>query len=292
MLQACGGGGEIQSSPIVLNNNIDVYILGSSTLENMIPALESTAKTYNYNIHNYAKGGEQLYTMCLRIGAFPGTVKFSNNNLSSSTKNYFIADWPLDYSLKTFDAEVNNIKGQVGADKNGYYFQFNTPSSILVDTNINYPVHSSIPTTSNNAIFIVNLGKNNFYQSNPEINTSEYIISESKKCINWISENLTNKILVVGFFSTTQANDSLINKVNTVNSSLSDTYKNAFYDIEKYIESDQVWSDTKIKPTNNDLSNQKNHILPSSLAKDALHVNETINIALSKKLLDSLAQFK
>lgn len=285
-LQGCGGGGSNNvTSPTIPNSKKNIYVLGSSTFEYMNPALTSISQEYNYNLINYAKGGEFLYSMCLRIGAFPGTVKFKNTQLINDSKNYVIADWPLDFSLKTFDVEISNIKGHMGIDQNGYYFIPNNAYNTNTEANIAYPIHSIFPKIDRNSVFIVNLGKNNLLGNDPILGSTEYVLNKSNECINWIDQNLTQNIIVVGFFTSLQPSHELIKKVNIVNTSLSEKYPTQYFDLNNYMNSNDIWQDTHISPTSADLLNQKNQVMPITLSKDAVHVNEQTNIAISKKLI-------
>lgn len=287
LLQACGGGSssEVQPAPNPNIANRDAYVLGSSTMEYMNNALTQAATENHYNLYNYAKGGEYLYSMCLRVGAFPGTIKFKNENLIANSKNYVTADWPFDPSLKTFDVEIDKIKGQIGVDQNGYYFTFNTIANTVIDPSLSYPIQSLFPKIDPKSLFIVNLGKNNLLGSDPILSSPQYVIEKSSECINWIDQNLSHNIIVVGFFTSTHPSEALINKVNLVNTALSKTYSHHFFDLKAYVEGQQIWQDTKITPNNEDLLSQKSQTLPLILSKDGIHVNEQANIAISKKIL-------
>lgn len=286
-IQGCGGGNSSStgSTPTLPQAKQDIYVLGSSSLEYMNNALTKTANLNNYNVINYAKGGEYLYSMCLRVGAFPGTVKFKNNQIVLNTKNYLDADWPTDFYLKPFDVKINNNLGQIGIDQNGYYFIPKQVNDFYVDKNIFYPIQSLFPKVKNNSIFIVNLGKNNLLGNDPTLSTTQYVIEKSNQCISWIDKNLTSNILVVGFFTSTKPSLNLIDKVNIVNNSLSNTYTNHYFNIKSYMEGDQIWKDTTITPSTFDLQSQKNQAVPMSLSKDEVHVNEKTNLALSSKLI-------
>ncbi len=93
----------------------------------------------------------------------------------------------------------------------------------------------------------------------------------------------------MGFFTTTQPSQGLIDKVNFVNNSLSKTYLNHYFDLKKYIENEEVWKDTNIAPSSNDIKNQKNQYVPLSLSKDMYHVNEKTNVAISNKLINLIS---
>lgn len=293
-LSGCGSESSSTDAgtPPLPHEKREIFVLGSSTMESMNSALTTAAIQKNFNLNNYAKSSEYLYSMCLRIGAFPGTVKFKDSQLLLNTKNYFEADWPMDHALKTFNAKINENEGQIGVDENGYYF---TPQLLIeknIDKNTNYPIYSLFPKIKNDSIFIVNLGKNNLLSGDQVLGNPQYVIDKSNQCIGWIDENLTHNIVVVGFFTTTQPSQSLIEKVNLVNSTLSRTYSNHYFDLKEYIESQEIWKDTSISPTNNDLKNQKNQYLPQSLAKNSLHVNEKTNIAISNKIINLISDNK
>lgn len=290
-LQACGNESSTTDAVIIPQPHAkkDVYVLGSSTFEYMNNALTATASRNNYNLINYAKASEYLYSMCLRVGAFPGTVRFKNTQLLLNTKNYFDADWPMDHALKTFDVKINDNQGQIGVDENGYYFISQQLIKKDIDKNTYYPIYSLFPKVKSDSIFIVNLGKNNLLSGDQTQGSSQYVIEKSNQCINWIDENLTHNVLVVGFFTTTQPSQGLIDKVNFVNNSLSKTYSNHYFDLKKYIESDEIWNETSITPTTDDIKYQKNQYVPIGLSRDAYHVNEKTNVAISNKLINLIS---
>ena len=290
-LAACGDKGDEISNQTSIPKISKIYLLGSSTLENMSSSMKEIGDEENYNVENLAKGGEKIYSTCIRIGALSGTVKFLNTTLVSNSKNYFIADWPIDQNLKSFETSILNIKGNISIDEKGYYFKFSNVKDTNIENMVYYPIKTEINNFEKNSFFIVNLGKNNLYSSDTGINTTNYIIDKNKECISYIQENYSKKIIVLGFFTTTNANADLINKVNELNLFWKSNY-DYFYDVKNYIESNQVWLDTNISPNNNDYTSQKDQKLPMSLSQDVLHVNDKLNYSISKNIFKIIKTYK
>lgn len=272
-------------NPVQAIKSDTVYFLGSSTIEYFENSLAFWPENYNLKTINLGKGGELIDSMCIRIGAFPVHAKFKDQNIYAGKKNYFEADWGLDYSLKPFNAKINNIEGVIAIDNNGYYFESNT--EIDVDPTYSYEV-KSLQNFVENSVFIVNLGKNNLLNNTNDTDSHHYVLNKSKECIQWISKNVTNRIIVMGHFSSQDANESLNINVKALNENLLNYYPIEFYNINQYLQSQEIWEDTKIQPTDLDRIAQNVGNLPVSLSNDAIHLNLKTNIAVTNKLYQSI----
>lgn len=286
----CNEQSSDRSEPIVSPNKDELttlYVVGSSTMELMYDNLASQSTTHNIKLINFAQSGEKIYTNCLRLGALPGNVKFSNN-LSEIDRNYHVdTDWPIDLAMRPFEVTINNIKGSLNVNNQGYYFKPHPDYQTLnLEVDIFYPISSNFKPESN-SIFILNLGKNDLLSSNhSEIN------KEFKSCVDFIYKNYSSKIYLINHFSATDANDNLINSIKIFNTYIKSISPSKLLDLNSYLLSLDIWKDSNITPTKQDLENQKKLKLPPSLSRDSIHLNNETNNIIAHKIYEDLTKFK
>lgn len=258
-----------------------VYFIGSSTIENLQPVLLDWYEKYGLETTNLGKGGELIDSMCIRVGALPAHAKFLTVQILKNNKNYFEADWTLDYSLKPFQARINDIKGTLGVDSKGYYFIPNDNFSI--ETNAYTPIYSNFKFDKNSVI-VVNLGKNNLLSESKSYSTPEYVNEKSNQCIEWLNEYVSKRIVIIGHFTSTTPPINLNKNVDQINNELNNNYQSNFFDLKNYLQSKEIWQDTNISPTTLDLQSQTSGALPINLSSDNIHLNQESNKAVSYKL--------
>ncbi|MBU3845752.1 MAG: hypothetical protein H9855_02015, partial [Candidatus Acinetobacter avistercoris] len=301
ILFGCGGGNSTEtiniinppsppqtpSVPIIPSTpnsySTHVYFLGSSTVAGMQESISKWENNYNLHTENYAKGGELIDSMCIRIGALPALVKFNQKNISTGIKNYFKQDWVKDTSMKTFTVKISDVEGSIGVDTSGYFFIPN--ESFSVNEQTYYPIQVQ-NNFEKNSIFIVNLGKNNLLGGTNDYNEATYVLSKSRQCIDWINENITDRIIVMGHFTTVSPTNSIIERVDFINNSLKNNYLYNFFDFKAYIDSNDIWQDTGIRATALDIEAKKINAIPPSLSADSLHLNSKASSASVNKIYE------
>lgn len=277
-----------QTSPSKENSLSTLYIVGSSTMELMNDEFIRQSKGYNIRVLNFAHSGEKIYTNCLRIGALPGNVRFNSHILETGTNNYLTSDWPIDLAMHPFEVSINNINGSLGIDDKGYYFKPTSEYQIKhLDLDVYYPIISKIKVEED-GIFILNLGKNDLLSNND----NENLYSHLRSCINFIQENYSDKVYLINHFSTTDANKDLISNIEKSNVYMYHILPTQYLDLNKYIASKNIWTDSKIKPSQQDLENQINFKLPPSLSRDNIHLNNQTNTVIVNKIYEDLIKFK
>lgn len=266
-----------------------LYIVGSSTMELMNDEFIHQSKYYNnIRVLNFAQSGEKLYTNCLRIGALPGNVKFSNNVLEVDKNNYLTTDWPLDLAMRPFEVNINNIDGSLHVDHQGYYFKPHQNHQIkYLDLEVFYPIVSKFKIEED-SIFILNLGKNDLLSNNDNSN----LYSQFSSCIDFIEKNYSDKVYLINHFSTTDADKNLISDIEKLNGYMYNALPSQYLDLNKYIASKNIWNDSRITPIQEDLENQLNSKLPPSLSRDNIHLNNQTNTVIVNKIYKDLIKFK
>ncbi|MFN7050925.1 MAG: hypothetical protein ACK4NH_02315, partial [Gemmobacter sp.] len=94
-------------------------------------------------------------------------------------------------------------------------------------------------------------------------------------------------VLVMGHFVTaggTLQSPQYAN-VMAANAALAQIYGAQYLDVQAYLMGAQIWRDTGLTPTAEDLARQAQGLLPWSLAADALHLNAVANLAITYALL-------
>lgn len=273
--------------PIVKSNT--VYFLGSSTIEYFTPSLKMWHEKYQLNAINLGKGGELIDTMCIRIGALPAHAIFNKNKIKMNEKNYFKADWGVDYSLKPFDAKVGDIDGIIKIDTEGYYFE--SQQEAHIDINQAYPIRS-LQKFIPDSIFILNLGKNNLLNLSQGQDSYNYVFNKTKQCAEWINKNISARIIVMGHFTAVNSNGDLSSNIKSLNQDLNLYYSSSFFDLNYLLTDKNIWQNFKIMPTKSDYDAQVKGDLAVSLSSDPIHLNNGTNQFITDQLYKTMKEKK
>ena len=115
-------------------------------------------------------------------------------------------------------------------------------------------------------ITLIWTGKNDV----PAATTTAETLSNIAACVALVQ---TPYYLVLGHFVNTNQGSGQRTKVFEQNSALASVYGSRFVDVASYLASSQLWTDTGVTPTADDLVKQSETRLPVSVASDAGHMN-------------------
>lgn len=267
---------------------------GSSSMGGIASAHSSLANEFKAKYFNGGQGGEKSYHIAARLGSVPAKITFPENKIPASGA-VFINSSNIDVnSLRTYGGYVvdkagNRIFGKVGKVDNVLGFTRDTAGDeVEVAADVEF-----IPTdgvAQRDAVTFLWMGKNNISQTQrviEETNTSfEYLVP------------LVKKVLVYGHFvnSGTAAGAASRTQIKTINDDHARRFGQAFIDVNGYLTSEKLWTDTGLTPTEADLADQALGNKPMSVSSDAGHLNGVGYKALIDNLirprLVSLGWFK
>ncbi|TCM62293.1 hypothetical protein EC844_12521 [Acinetobacter calcoaceticus] len=276
-------------------------ILGSSTLELMQNEMSvMLSDNFKFNdIYKGGKSGERVEQIANKFGAIPVKLTFENDKVNAAGSTNVVANFDgiTDLSTEKSTAKIDgavHVSGEIIEGSFAYYsadstFKFTRlASGIAIDASDEYEFISDYTDYSTSDLLILNAGKNNVGRS--EHGTAEYIADATLRIFKHM-QALSKRVIVVSHFSNTVSSDAILKVVNDVNEQYRKQYSSLFFDMNAYLLSSQIWSDTSIIPNSNDIQKQSEGRLPLSLSRDTGgHLNDAANAAVIQKLKQFISE--
>lgn len=261
-------------------------VFGSSTFQEMHPSFLSVFEDTNVsNVFLGGDSGARIDSISARIGALSPSAIFSTNIVEGGSK--FTANWENDPAMMNWKATLSNgAKGIISYENASYFFNpENITNELIIDSEDDYNI---VPDdVLNQSVFVINAGKNNLTNSNASINSAEYVFNRTVE----ITDFLTKKdklFIVLGHFVNTNQGVDASKRVNDANALLKSKYGLLYFDLGAYLCSDEVWIDTEITPTSEDIQYQEKGQLAPSLSRNSGHMNQTTSRAACVKIKEQL----
>ena len=226
-----------------------------------------------------------------RQGAVPAKLTFPSNTIpASGTVTVTVSNVPLDADLKPFSGVVSDVAGTLTCDGSVFTFTRTAAGSAKAS-----PAGSEfipdVGMASRQHTTMLWSGKNSLSGAG----NAPLVIEQTDKQFDFLTP-MVKRCLVLGHFvDTGQAKGGTQwTNVNTVNAAHAARYGDLFLDVSAYLCSAQLWVDTGISPTPEDLQAQADGIKPPSISHDAGHMNAagyTVVSALIRQKLSSLGWY-
>lgn len=259
---------------------------GSSSMErmgsqfsSMISDLEPQASYYNGG-----KGGEMSTHIAGRLGSIPFQLTVNGGEIPESGGVTVIGSNVLpSASLKPFTGWLNGVHGTVSSTGSVMTFTRTTSGGAVPSVGEFAFVPEIGPQHRGDVVFLW-MSKNDV-----GIYTALEIIERTDASFDWLSPYIKRCLVLGHFHNSDWAPDgALAQKVDAINAAHRDRYGDLFVDVQAYLMSEQVWGDTGITPTPEDLAQQALGQKPASLSADTSHMNEAMYLALNEKILQPL----
>jgi hypothetical protein len=287
---------KLESPPYGIHNSDSVSVSpknylsfsgwGSSSVERIGPQFSKMIKEFDRraNYYNGGKGGEHSTHTAGRLGSIPflltvsggqippgGGVTVTGSNVNPSS------------SLRPFKGWLNGVYGTVSSTASVITFTRSSAGSVVPSAGAFQFIPEIGPQHRGDVVFLW-MGKN-------DVNTypAQAIISRTDTSFDWLSP-FTERCLVIGHFHDSDwAPDSTQSqKIDAVNAAYKSRYSDLYIDVQAYLMSSQVWVDTGITPTTQDLTQQSLGQKPASLSVDKEHLNDAMYQAINEKLVQPL----
>ena len=230
-------------------------------------------------------GSDRAAHILGRMGAEPfrlaSNVTFPASQLSSSV--YFeIAGVPPTASRSDTWGSWGDIYGRLSmVDSQWRFTPQELPTAKTLPASTEFTPDAAVQFRD--AVTIINIAKNDFVGEEKD---AQFIFEKTKQATDWL-RSLARHHLVFGHFSNNNwaAGDPRIAGIDEANRLCAEHYGARFIDLNAYILGDQVWADTGIVPTADDLAAQARRVLPPSLSANANHFSTEFNLVLVDKLI-------
>lgn len=265
---------------------------GSSTMELIAPDFAGTFTGLDAAYYNGGKGGEQMQDHLARLGSHPALLTADGGSIPASGPVNVNAPGAqglgLTASILPFTGTLAGIPGTFGLNGDASRHVFTrTTAGAAVPIGAGTPFVPDVGNQYRDAINLLNIGKNNINDgANPA--TAADIVQRTHEAFDWLSP-LVRRSLVLNHFINTDlpAADPQYVKTSAVNAGLAARYGPLLLDVYSFVckgiamFGQTVWQASGIAPTQTDLNQQAAGTKPSSLSRDALHMNDAAEIAVA-----------
>lgn len=249
-------------------------IWGSSSAEMLAPYLSSALNGLGVDsVYNGGDAGAQSFHVFAALGSLPARLTFPSDTIPASGAVTVTADADFTVgvsNLKAFTGTIAGVAGTLSYTGGNLTFTRSSSGSTVPVA----PGTPFIPTNGNARRADVTLlwaGKNDL-SSGTTLRPLAGIIERTDRAFDWLAP-LYKRALVLGHFADSNWNTTQVANLNAVNAAHVSRYGNAFVNVQAYLMSAQVWTDTGITPTSGDLAQQAAGQKPASLSSDTQHLN-------------------
>lgn len=272
-----------------------VAVFGSSTFAEMHPHF--TKQLSDIGINDVFLGGDSgalIDSIAARLGSGNPVVEFPSGSILANTKNTVSASWLVDSGMFSWRLLLSNgVDGVLSYDATNKNYQFYA-SNIDNDIDVGSVNFNVTPESAryNDGVVLINAGKNNLTNSNDEINSSRYVFDKTILMTDQIDSSSGKFIVMGNFINTGQSGLASAQRIIDLNKMLKQRYGLLYFDVQEYLTSSEIWLDTGISPTSEDINQQASGELCSSLARNSGHMNSEASAAVCSKLIDRLLTLK
>lgn len=276
-------------SAVSVNNKYDLTTVkfhGSSTMRFMQDELFTKLKNQFPEIQNALytnrNSGGLIGDLATEIGINDGLLKFTDNKIYAAAPSPVVGVG-LKYGLPPYyDIPILLTNGIKGTLKSSGFVASNITSDFELpdDLEINF---KSDMTDYANCVSIVNLGKNNMSGSNTVVVNN--IVGMTRDAVAFLDKENGGHTLVIGHTTNRGSSADFVKNVKDVNAQLKALYFKRYFGLFDYIFSDQIWTDTGLTKTPEDISAIAAETLPPSFTNDGIHLNSIANSAVTTKIV-------
>lgn len=266
--------------PVALKRSISFF--GDSTSARIGDQAMELGKTENIPVVNNAKGGTLAAYALMSMNGSPVDISFKVDTIPARGKDVTV-DGTLSYGENVTPFSMHSTLVVIGDDIDAAISGQGTevkvtPMSAKVNTveiDKKYPVR--LKKSGNiDGICVISTGKYDMTSANKGNYQAvlERIKTYIEKCVALVEPKTSPRYIVMTNWAdnktswektTSEFRHTLKDQYNEW---LKETYGDKVYDLEAYLMSEQVWTDTAITPTEADKQAQKDKILPISLSSD------------------------
>lgn len=252
----------------------NVTIWGSSTWELLVPFMVSLYP--GSTVHGEAKSGERAEQIFARLGSTPALINAvtipASGSVVVSASNMLTNQY-----LKPFTGTLAGVPGTLSSTDAEMTFT-RTGSGSTVNVPAGTPFIPDFGSSARQYVTILDGGKNNVYDSG-DVPTKVNGLFET--AFNYLTPAIKRVAVATLFVDSNQTPGSVsYNNVNAINQWRRATYGDLVYDLEAYLLSPQLWTDTGLTPTSTDLQQQSDGLKPDSVSMNAGHLNSAGNAAV------------
>ncbi|HDH1457093.1 TPA: hypothetical protein PIT96_001187 [Klebsiella michiganensis] len=238
--------------------------------------------------NNQGQGGESSFQVAARWGAIPFTLVFPGNVIpASGTVAVTCTQLPSNFCnnfLKTYSGVVGGVSGTLSWSSASLQFT-RTTEGAAVSLSGGTDFIPTIPASYRDGVVLIWSYKNDMkYSTQTEINMDVIFNNVVKSFAH--ASTLAKRALVIGIFNdSSYTNELYKTRLAEMNNRMRAHFGDLYCDTQDYICSSQIWTDTGITPTADDLAMQASGYKATSLSADSAHLNTTAHKAVVEHVI-------
>ncbi|WP_227691629.1 hypothetical protein [Klebsiella quasipneumoniae] len=240
--------------------------------------------------NNQGQGGESSFQVAARWGAIPFTLVFPGNVIpASGTVAVTCTQLPSNFCnnfLKTYSGVVGGVAGTLSWSSASLRFTRTTEGE-AVSLSGGTDFIPTIPASYRDGVVLIWSYKNDMKYNaatQTEINMDVIFNNVLKSFAH--ASTLAKRVIVIGIFNdSSYTNEIYKTRLAEMNSRMKAHFGDLYCDTQDYICSSQIWTDTGITPTSDDLAMQAAGYKATSLSADSAHLNTTAHKAVVEHVI-------
>jgi hypothetical protein len=267
----------------ILTNMLSWAGWGSSTIA-QFHELGDLAQSFGATYYNGGQGSELSTHVAARMGAIPAMMTVVGGSIPATvgaSVELSCSNVRPSASFKPTDGYLNGVLGRITSTSQVFTFTRTGAGDEVVSPG-EYAFSPIMGADHRADVTFIYPGKNDINQA---LDTAG-IIDRIDTCYNYLSP-LNKRAIVfsqfpnVGTVPGSPASVAII----TVNAANRARYGAQFFELAEYLTGSEIWTDTGITPTQDDLDQQAMGNIPPSLTIDnSAHMNATARAAVAEKL--------
>lgn len=264
-------------------------MIGSSSSQHFGAAVASRVAALGVQLSQMGKSGEGIEHIEARWGSSPALLTVSGDRVPVTGSVVVTSEnMPPSASMRPFVGTWSGIQGTLSSTATTLTFtrtSYGTGAEAPPSTPF-YP-QESVPRLSD--LLINDSGKNSLSVAGG----AAQVIAGTHRMLQHLAPLEKRFVVIDHFVNSNQSPTGLqATQVAEVNAAYYASYGDAVVRRSDWLAGSEVWAQTGITPTAEDLTAQANRLLPPSLSLDAYHMNDTAHIAFyTHVLLPKLTAF-
>ncbi len=263
---------------------------GSSTMDYMAPEMTRVAARLGASYYNGGNAGVWSDATLAQQGAEPAQLTFPGNTVAAAGPDplpVLVGNVRASKAIRPFSGTLagTGIKGTLSPAALGWTFtRSDTGGAEAVPAGVEFLPDAGLE--NRRSVQILNIGKNDLVFGVTTPNSLDQVLSNTRAADAWNGTG-GKMVLVIGHFmpGATPAISPVRERIVAVNAALRARYGTHYIDLNAYLTGKQLWADTGITPTPEDLAAQALGNKPDSVSKDKLHLNAAGNAAVAQHLI-------
>lgn len=256
---------------------------GSSSMEGLALEMGNLANGLGAAYFDGGRSSEWSTDSCARMGSIPAVLTVAGGAIpASGPVAVTCVNTTLTDALKPYTGTLNGVYGTLAQTAGVLSFTRATDGAAVQATG-EYAMTPDKGIDNRASVTLLWLGKNDLAFG---VSAAD-VIGRTDASFDWLAP-MVKRCLVLGQFvnGDTPAVSAVRDKIYAVNEQQKARYGDLFIDVHALITSPNVWAETGITPTQEDLDYQAIGNKPPSLSRDPWHLNAAGN-ALVRKAVEA-----